>query len=474
MAEPPLRSIRPMPRGADYRKVAAPTAEALIAKAGLGGRTAFAVADARTGLVLEAVNPLLPQPPASVAKVLTSLYALDALGPGFQFRTRLVATGPVQNGRIEGDLVLVGSGDPELDTDMLADLAASLKAAGVREVAGKFRYFANALPQVGAIDPGQPDHVGYNPAISGLNLNFNRVHFEWHRAASGYDVTMDARARRFRPRVATARMRVVDRAVPIYTYDDVGGVDDWTVASRALGKEGSRWLPVRRPSAYAAEVFQTLARSHGIELGAPAEAAQPPAGQVLAEHQSAPLRDILRGMLKYSTNMTAEVLGVTASNARGARPSTLAGSAQVMSRWLIDAMDARRADFTDHSGLGSASRISAGDMVRVLVKAGPESMLADLMKTIPMRDSKGRPVKDHPVKVRAKTGTLNFVSGLAGYVTAADGTELAFAIFSADEDRRAALPPEQRERPKGGQAWARRARAMQLDLIERWALLYGT
>ena len=61
-------------------------------------------------------------------------------------------------------------------------------------------------------------------------------------------------------------MQVVDRAGPVYTYRRGDGVDEWTVARGALGNGGARWLPVRRPDLYAAEVFQTLVRSHGIVL----------------------------------------------------------------------------------------------------------------------------------------------------------------------------------------------------------------
>ncbi|MBA5764839.1 D-alanyl-D-alanine carboxypeptidase, partial [Vibrio sp. 404] len=90
----------------------------------------------------------------------------------------------------DGDLILAGSGDPSLDTAALARLARLLRAAGVSEVTGALRVQADALPAIRSIDPGQPDHLGYSPAIAGLNLNFNRVYFEWKRQGSDYAVTM--------------------------------------------------------------------------------------------------------------------------------------------------------------------------------------------------------------------------------------------------------------------------------------------
>jgi serine-type D-Ala-D-Ala carboxypeptidase/endopeptidase (penicillin-binding protein 4) len=82
-------------------------------------------------------------------------------------------------------------------------------------------------------------------------------------------------------------------------------------------------------------------------------------------------------------------------------------------------------------------------------------------------------VRDHPVQVAAKTGTLNFVSGLAGYITTRDGTDLAFAIFTADVEQRASIPREEREGPPGARAWNGRAKRIQQALIKRWDALYG-
>ena len=96
---------------------------------------------------------------------------------------------------LEGDLILAGGGDPVTDTDDLAQLAADLKDSGLRELRGRFIVWDGALPFVSTIDSGQPPHVGYAPSVSGIALNFNRVHFEWVRGASGYTVTMDARTR---------------------------------------------------------------------------------------------------------------------------------------------------------------------------------------------------------------------------------------------------------------------------------------
>ncbi len=471
-ANAPLRSLRPVPRDAALARGAVRPATDLVAEARLSGKVAFAVADAETGEIIETRNPVLAMPPASVTKAVTALYALDRLGPDFRFRTKLIGTGPLVNGKLRGDLVLAGGGDPTLDSDALGDLAGRLKEAGLREIEGRFLISASSLPAIFSIDPEQPDHMGYNPAVSGLNLNYNRVHFEWKRAGGGgYDVSMDARARRYSPAVGISRMQIVDRRVPVYTYADTGGTDDWTVARRALGSGGSRWLPVRKPELYAAEVFQTLARSHGIVLPRAEVIGETPAGEVLAEQTSAPLRDMLRSMLKWSTNLIAEVAGLTATHADGKGVRTLAESAAEMSRWAKEKLGARKAAFVDHSGLGDQSRMAATDMVRALVRVREAGVLAPILKPFPMRNKNYEVVQNHPVKVRAKTGTLNFVSTLAGYVTRPDGRDLAFAIFTSDLSLREAIAPDDRDVPDGSRAWGRRSRHLQMRLLERWGKL---
>lgn len=473
LANPPSTSLRPKLRPAGLRQISTSGPADLVRASGVTGKVSFAVADAKTGLMLEGYGADQGLPPASVTKAVTAMYGLETLGAGHRFKTRLLTSGQVSNGVLKGDLILAGGGDPTLDTDGLARLAAKLKEAGVREVTGRFLVWGGALPSVRTIDPSQPDHVGYSPAISGLSLNYNRVHFEWKRGANGWVTSMDARSSKYRPDVTMAKMRVVKREMPVYTYENRGGVDHWTVASGALGKGGSRWLPVRQPELYAGQVFRTLARAYGIVLKQPKVSRNAPSGRALVEIQSAALRDILRGMLKYSTNLTAEMIGLAATRARGVQANTLKVSGQEMSRWAAAALKMPHASLVDHSGLGDKSRLRSGEMVTALTQAARRSELQPILKTIKLRDKKGNVKKNPPMRVVAKTGTLNFVSGLAGYLRAHDGTELAFAIFVADTGKRGAIPAQDKERPKGARSWNGKAKGLQQRLIERWDGLYG-
>ncbi len=465
LAGAPLTSLRP-PGGRGRASV--PGAEILVRKAGLSGQVSFAVADAASGEILESRAAETRLAPASVAKAITALYAIENLGAEHRFQTRVFATGGVSNGVVQGDLILAGGCDPTTDTRAFAALAAKLKDAGIREVRGNFLINEGPVVSVRSIDPEQPDHVGYNPAVAGIALNFNRVHFQWKRNGANYNVTMDARAGNYRPDVTVAQMKVEPRRAPIYTYERSARRDIWTVAQGALGREGARWLPVRHPGLYAGEVFATLARSHGIVLRTPKLMDGAPKGIQIATVESAPLRDILRGMLKHSNNLTAEMVGLAATLARAGKVGSLAASAAEMNRWAVLELGMENPGFVDHSGLGDRSRISPADMVRGLNARGRAEVLRPLLKPVKLLDSKGRPVNNHPVKADAKTGTLNFVSGLGGYMTAPDGQEMVFAIFTADVETRAGIPREARERPPGARTWATKSRRLQRRLIMRW------
>ncbi len=479
----PLTSLRPQarPDGAvaldarpsGLRPQARDSTARFVEEARLGGRTSFVALDARSGEILDQHNAYTRLPPASVTKSITALYALDALGGDFRFDTTLVATGPVEDGIVQGDLVLAGTGDPTLDTDALADMALELKAAGVRGVAGGFVVWGGAVPQQAQIDPVQLAHLGYNPSVGGLNLNYNRIYFSWARKGTGYDLSLDARGTNSRPEVAMARIEAVDRGTPVYTYAQENGADVWTVGRRYLGDSGSRWLPVRRPALYAGQVFVSLAKAQGIDLGRVSEAASAPQGTALVTHKSADLTKLIRDMLLYSTNLIAEQIGLAASVERGSGVTDLPGSAREMSNW-VEARFGAAPDLVDHSGLGGASRISAIQMAKILATAQARNDLRPLLKSIRLFGPRGEALPRPPGVVVAKTGTLNFVSALAGYERTMGGRDIAFAIFSGDVDRRIDAQDDEEERPEGARAYNGRAKWLQQRLLQRWGIAYGT
>jgi D-alanyl-D-alanine carboxypeptidase/D-alanyl-D-alanine-endopeptidase (penicillin-binding protein 4) len=446
---------------------ATPTPGSILANSGLSGQSAVALADADTGAPLEAWHADAALPPASVAKVVTTLYALDALGPGHRFETTVRANGPLSGGVLRGDLALVGGGDPVLDTDALGRLVAALRAAGLGAVEGRFRVAEGALPAVAAIDADQPASAGYNATIAGTNLNFNRVFLSWAPGETGPKLAFSAPGATWTasPAGFAAELAPGGRV----THRIAGGREVWTLPRPSLRGRGSLWLPVRAPGPYAGEVFACLAADAGVDLPA-AEFASDAAGAALAVHASPPLDAMLRDMLRYSTNLTAECVGLRATQAHGLAPDGLAASGGAMTAWARTRYGLTGTTLVNHSGLSDASRVTARDLLAVLTSAA-DGPLPALLPERPILDAERKPLDPAGVRVVSKTGTLNFACGLAGYMLGR--RRLAFAIFATDPALRARLRPEERDDPPGAAAWARRARAQEQALLRRWASLYA-
>lgn len=427
-------------------------ANGLVMASGLAGNVGFALVDpAEGGRLLQSALAGAPMMPASTLKAVTALYALSRLGAGRRFRTRVLRAGDM--------VILAGGGDPVLSTDDLAQLAAQLVASG-QTTPQRFAVWGGALPQIEEIAPGQADHLAYNPALSGMILNFNRVHLGWRRANGALQMSLEARAGANSPRAYTITAAPGDQR-DLFSYRREGPRESWTVARSAMTRPGSRWLPVRNPELYAGDVFQTLCRAKGLVLPAPEAISQLPVGDEVAAIESPPLTTILRDMLRYSTNLTAEVVGLHASGAESP-----AASAQAMQAWLVAQGQGLSFRLLDHSGLSADTRITAQGMSQLLAGPGRDAGLPDLLRVDPLDDDLGTDA-GMSGRVRAKTGTLNFVSNLAGYLDAGDGRQLAFTLLCADPPRQAATSGQ--ELPPGVLTWTRDAKKLQRRILTAWA-----
>lgn len=478
----PMPEVRPaVPATGSAKPQKPPHGRDLARKIGLSGNQGWTVVDLDSGDVLERHQAGRAFAPASVAKLPTAFYAIDTLGPDFRYQTSVVAAGTLANGRLDGDLALVGTGDPELDTDALGALAQQA-AQTVRSVSGRFLADGSGGPRIVELDPGQPQDVTYNPSVTGLNLNYNRVRMSWdaRKGDKGFKVT--ALGEKLNPPVKGFRIGVNGKPnAPVFEHSFAPGTEVWQMARRAFRGTGSRWLPVRRPELYAGQVFRDLAAERGLELP-PAEASV--AGgdvSVVAIHEGRRLTQVAKDMLKWSTNLTAEALGMRASaELMGRTPDTLFESARRMNDWAAalanfppNSPDFR---FANHSGLSTISRVSPEKLMELMkVIAGrppaarnPDSRvpgaLSGLLKAHNIRDRGVNFPYDRTV-VAAKTGTMNYVRGLAGFVRTPKGKNLAFVYFANDIPRRDA---------SGGttnKGWIGRARRLERALIRHWVKL---
>ncbi len=471
--------------GAGTPKRIAPTlvpqsGEQIRAELGLTGIVGWYLIDIDTGRVLDASNADRPFVPASVAKLPTAAFALDALGPDFRFETQILADGSVKGGKVQGDLILKGGGDPELDTDALAPMAIELARRGIRSATGNMVVDGSAIVQVPEIDDSQSDAASYNPSISGLNLNFNRVHVRWDARNDPGGFSVKAVAENLSPNVTGVQVAVAGGAGgPQFSWRQRGEREVWQMSQRAYRGRGARWLPVKGPERYAGEVFRDLAAQHGVRLGKIAPGQKIGSGEVLARHRSRPLGEILRDMLRFSTNLTAEVTGAGATRATGVGASSLRDSAEVMNAWASSVAGFALGDpgfqLVNHSGLSLRSRVSPRRMVELLsalARRAPDpgrrhgrlpGGIAGYLKPHNVA-AKSFPLDYDSLDVVAKTGTINFVRGLAGYIATPGGRRMAFAIFSNDLKRRGTGPQKVNKR------WMSRAKGFERALIRNWVL----
>jgi len=441
------------------------------------GPSGWMLLDLDSGAVIDAHEADTAFAPASVAKLPTALYALDRLGPEHRFETKVAIAGKVKGETLEGDVILIGGGDPELDTDELLPLVTQLRERGFRNIAGHFLVDGSAAPQLPEIEAGHPVDAAYDTALSGLNLNFNRVRLKWDARGDAHSLRVSAKANRLDPEVAGVRVTLASYpGAPVFSHSLEGRAEIWRMNQQSFRGEGARWLPVRQPELYAGEVFQGLAQTYGILLDPAHPGVAPPGAEVVARHQSRELRVMLKYMLRYSTNLTAELVGLAASRAGGAAPASLAESAAALNAWAAAAAGFPPGDpgfrMANHSGLSDASRVSPRRLVELLAAAarrqpgagGREpAAIAALLKDYHVEtDDLG--LNARGLEIAAKTGTMDYVRGLAGYITTPSGRRLAFAIFSNDLDRR---EPDTRQIDRH---WMNRAQGFERALIRNWLL----
>jgi D-alanyl-D-alanine carboxypeptidase/D-alanyl-D-alanine-endopeptidase (penicillin-binding protein 4) len=266
---------------------------------------------------------------------------------------------------------------------------------------------------------------------------------------------------------------------PMFSHSLEGRAEIWRMNQVGFRGKGARWLPVRQPELYTGEVFKSLAQTYGITLDPAHLGAAPGDAEVIARHQSRELLPMLKSMLRYSTNLTAEMVGLAASRAGGAQPATLAASAAAMNAWATEVAGFAPGDpgfqLTNHSGLATDSRISPRRLVEfmtAIAKREPQPAKRHVRLPGGITDL----LKDYNVAVKtikldyanldiaAKTGTMDYVRGLAGYIVTPSGRRLVFAIFSNDLDRR------QSRAQRINRRWMARAREFERSLIRNWVL----
>ncbi len=448
------------------------TDEALLKSSRLTANdVGYLVVDLADKRVVAELNADLPFIPASVAKIATIVPALEILGTDHRFTTTLDGVGEVADGVLKGSLTLRGGGDPSLTGDDLKAMARELAAAGIRTVDGRFLYDASAAIELPQIDPTQPEAVDYNCGVSALSVNYNRVRVNWQKAGADRTPTVVSASRGLTVPLDGISVAFAsgDLAGPFVRFG-APAEDRWLLSAN-LPSHGEDWLPVGNPPLIAADAFRAAAALEGITLPAPSPGITAEDARVVVRHGSDPLANIAGEVLRYSNNLSAELIGLATSRALTGGKLSLGDSASALADWwrkhLPDA-DWTGLSLENHSGLSTKSRATPRQIVTMLeeaVKLSAGTDFHDLLRPIGWKGTKGT--------AHVKTGTMSYVRGLAGYIDTVAGHRLAFAIFFNDAEKRAALEaafdPHVRAIDARSRSWRNRAVTLEQKLATDWA-----
>ena len=374
---------------------------------------------------------------ASLTKIFTAVFSLKRLGADYQFHTALYHTGKIVNDTLKGDLYLVGSGDPSLTMGRLMDLCMDLRLKGIKKLEGSFFYDETIRPTILQLSSFGNGDQTYNPGLSALNLEYNRMTIY----RDGAKKTKHANFVPLPPLVHTYIEKTKDKFSPgtRYRFKENKGGEVWEV-SEHLKYNLYEDVPIRRPSRRTAEVFRNFSKLWGIYLP-PARSGQTPREKTLISKDfGPPLLRLLASTLEYSNNLFAEEILMKAADKK-----TIPEAAQVLTNWLNKRIPSCKTPLKNGSGLTSENRLSSKCFVDFLEKFALSPIAnRGFMSLLSIGGHNGwlkRRLR-HPdtrFKVWAKTGSLDYVSNIAGVLFTASGNRFAFSLSFSDDQKRALI-----------------------------------
>ena len=375
--------------------------------------------------------------PASAEKLVVTDAALTDLGPAFHFDTLLASTRAPDSGVLDGDLWLVGSGDPSLQTGDLTNSVRALRKAGVDSVNGRLVVDPSAIAgeEINPLWNADDGNEDFMAATSGISVDEDTVEFDITGTASG----------------EAARVQIKPQSSDVRYYGSVrtGGGDDVVIASTQTpnqfrldgnvpeGVSEKFWVPVHGIGKYAGSVMSALLQRGGIaETHPPQTGTVPLDAQILWQHRSKPLPELLKHMLVHSDNHYAEQLMRAVGAASGEIPDDRGGTLAEAHVLTAQAIPTPGLHLVDGSGLAHANRIAAITLARILshFDANPRGNM--VYPLLPRGGTDGT-LKDYRFttaagRVRAKSGHLANAASLAGYVDTRKHGRVVFAFMIND------------------------------------------
>ncbi len=400
---------------------------------------------------LMAYNPKDVFVPASVAKVFVTSALLSTLGTNYRFVTKVLTNGSleIERGILRGDLILKGSGYPGLDDKDIRALAGVLvRARGIHKIEGGVgvdtslfvppeRHFYADADVFGDDWAHTSGAMAYMGVVSPLSLQYNNIEV---RVRGASKVGRPALVEVDPDLPVTNRARTVSgkRARVYATLTDQGMVS----VSGSIGPRRTRVLykQVKSPEQLAGLVFKRALEKAGasIQKDAIQVHEDPIQGAAeIASVSSGPLPEVLYPMNAYSNNTMAEGFLLAFGAISTQHKADHASGIQALSRFLEQTVriPKTQAELFDAAGLSKNNRVSPFATIKLLhyMHANPdrfEAFKASL--AVPGRPGTlSRRFAGNPLRqtIRAKTGTLDKVSALAGYLGSAKGNTVAFCVF---------------------------------------------
>lgn len=409
-------------------------------------RWSFYAEELPTGRVLACAQCDEMRIPASTLKLLTSAAALDRLGLGYQWETKLFADKPVSKRKIEGNLYLKGYGDPALITERLLLIAADIRNRLFQEVTGDLvvdaTYFDNELlnPAWGAMaDNSDRSYVAATSAVS-INFNsFTGVAVPGEKAGDPALVYMEPVTRFVRvdstattggPRapLTLVASRIGTAARPVM---QVKGSIPSSLAAKRFYKQ------VPDPALYAGHLLKEFLEREGVKFGGTVRVASTPEGaQIVQTFTGPPLSEVIRYLNKHSNNFVAEMLLKTLGAQQKGEPGTTAKGLEVIKEFSADiGLDLNQLEIHDGSGLARKNQMTARQLGKVLdwVFHNAE-IFPEYAASLPVAQTDGtirRRLRNPKVaqRIRGKTGLLDGVTTLAGYMFPLGAKPIGYVFF---------------------------------------------
>ena len=394
--------------------------------------------------------------PASVIKLVTTYAALEALGPAYQWKTELYASGRIKGERLEGDLIIKGYGDPKITLEAFWLWLRDLRTRGIRDIRGNVvidrSFFDISKEDPGAFD-GEP-FKPYNAQPDALLLNFRS-----HRLRLLPDVENKSVRAAFEVDIPDARILNQPRLTN-------GTCGDWKEAlgwrvqqtprgltlafsggySAACGDK-SLHLSLLDANAYVSALFRPLWEELGGKWrGQVIDGIVPADARLIARQDSPQLAEVARDINKFSNNVMARQLYLTLGAEMLGAPATLDKSAQAVNSLLATrGMNFLELAMENGSGLSRKTRISAAHLGELLRKAFHSPVFSEFESSLPIVSTDGtmkKRLKDNPVAGHAhiKTGSLEGVKTIAGYVFDARGRRNAVVCLINHPNAEAGRP----------------------------------